>query len=287
MSFDRFIAIDWSGARLPGYRGVAVAMCEADGRLSLLSPPVGRYWRRMAVHDWLLGQLAHGRALLIGFDFAFALPFDKAFGFLPGSGRKILTPASLWQFIDDICAGQDDLYAGAVVEDPTLARLFWSRGKRPVGFDERLRATDQACRVAGLGVPQSVFKLIGAAQVGKGSFAGMRLLHRLQQQPNLSIWPFAPMGGRQSTCVEIYPSLFIMKARIRKKIRDKSILEDVLRSLDVRLDVAPGGHLDDHACDALVSAAALRYYAPVAELWRPVAMTAAAHRNEGWIFGLI
>jgi hypothetical protein len=284
--FDRFIAIDWSGARPPGYRGVAVAECGADGRLRLVPPPEGALWRRTSVLTWLSREVADGGPALIGFDFAFALPFDEDEGFLPGSGRRLSTPADLWRFVDELCAHQPDLYAGAVVEDPALAPLFWQQGKRPDGFVECHRLTETVCRQVGWGAPQSVFKLIGAAQVGKGSLAGMRLLHRLRQSSRVSIWPFVEPVLGTSVCVEIYPGLFMARADRRGKLRHEDGLRDVVR----RLEADPGGlppwPLDDHCCDALVSAAALRYYAGHDGLWQPEAMTAAARQNEGWIFGL-
>ena len=70
------------------------------------------------------------------------------------------------------------------------------------------------------------------------------------------------------------------------KIRELSILKNVVHNLQAELVVLPEERLDDHCCDALVSAAALRYYALATKYWRPAAMTAAARRHEGWIFGL-
>ena len=286
MSYGRFIAIDWSGARQPGYRGVAVAACEADGRLSLVDPPEGRRWRRTTVLEWLNGALAGDVPLMIGFDFAFALPFDEVGGFLPDSGHHIRTPPGLWAFVDDLCQEQPDLYAGSLTDDPRLTGLFWRQGRRPAGFAERHRLTETACRAAGFGQPQSVFKLIGAAQVGKGSLAGMRLLHRLQRHPNLSLWPFAPAVSGKSVCVEIYPALFMARLRRRGKVRETATLRAIVRELGAKDDGLPAGPIDDHGCDALVSAAALRYYAPQDGHWHPAAMTASARRAEGWIFGL-
>ncbi len=66
MSFRRFIAVDWSGAKKPGYTGVAVAECR-PGRAAprLVCNPRGRHWRRGDVRDWLSDQIATDGPVLI------------------------------------------------------------------------------------------------------------------------------------------------------------------------------------------------------------------------------
>ena len=86
-------------------------------------------------------------------------------------------------------------------------------------YAERLRMTEQQAAQDGLR-PTSVFRCVGASQVGTGSVAGMRVLHEISarvqgrriRQP-VSIWPFDISGVPvQSTIVEIYPRLFLNHA---------------------------------------------------------------------------
>jgi len=272
--FDRFLGIDWSGAAQAGYRGIAVAECLA-GRTAprLIKPPGGKTWTRSAVLEWLLAELASGspqQRLLVGFDFAFALP---------GDGRPL---DQLWADVDARCAGDADLLGRRYVEnDPR----FWRAGPRPATWNETPRATESACYAAGLGSPQTPFQLIGAKQVGKGALAGMRLLHALREgaSDKIGVWPFDledPATDPRSVCVEIYPRLFIRRAALgNRKLRDRDDLNHALNQLDsIGL---PSGRFDDHEADALISAAGLRKLADDARYWQ-----AGAGQAEGWIFGV-
>ncbi|GAC1623597.1 MAG: hypothetical protein NVS9B10_08700 [Nevskia sp.] len=240
-AFERYVGIDWSGAAQAG-----------------------------AVLDWLRAELQRGPRLLVGFDFAFALP---------GDGRPL---AALWAEVETHCAQAPDLLGRAYAErDPR----FWQRGPQPARWNQTPRATERACRAAGLGSPQTPFQLIGAKQVGKGALAGMRLLHRLHREAadRLAIWPFDaadPAADARSFCVEIYPRLFIRRAGLgNRKLRDRDDLNQALNRFD-SLGIADGT-FDDHEADALVSAAGLRRFADDAALWR-----AGAAQAEGWIFGV-
>lgn len=267
--FDRFIGIDWSGAAQPGYAGVAVAACAAGRAAPALVAAPGKGWTRAAVLDWLRAELAKPQRLLIGFDFAFALPAD---------GRPA---AALWADVDRTCNGDADLLGSRyAVGDPR----FWTSGPQPAGWNATPRATESACRDASLGHPQTPFQLIGAKQVGKGALAGMRLLHRLDREhgEQVAIWPFDAAAGRdrRSVVCEIYPRLFIRRAGLgNAKLRTRDDLNHALNAL-ASIGLARGS-FDDHQCDALVSAAGLRHLADDAALW-----AAGAAQPEGWIFGV-
>lgn len=269
--FDQYIGIDWSGAAQPGYAGVAVARC-APGRSApvLVSPPAGaRHWTRSAVLDWLRGELATGRRLLAGFDFAFAL-----------GGSRSRAPA-LWAEVEATCAADDDLLGSRYADgDPR----FWSRGPRPADWLGPARPAEAACIAAGLGHPQTPFQLIGAKQVGKGALAGMRLLDRLHREAAdaVAIWPFDSDAGhdRRSVVCEIYPRLFIRRAGFgNAKLRQRDDLNHVLNAF-ASIGLASGS-FDDHQGDALVTAAGLRHLADDPALW-----AAGRDEPEGWIFGV-
>lgn len=267
--FDRYVGIDWSGAAQPGYPGVAVAVCAPGRAAPVLVPPPARTWTRGAVLDWLRAEIARPQRLLVGFDFAFALP---------GDGR----PASeLWAEVEARCAGDADLLGSRfAVGDPR----FWTAGPRPADWNAQPRRTETACRDAGLGNPQTPFQLIGAKQVGKGALAGMRLLHALEREARerIAIWPFDPAAGRdpRSVACEIYPRLFIRRAGLgNAKLRSRDDLNHALNAL-ASIGLARGT-FDDHQCDALVTAAGLRHCADDAAAW-----AAGEGEAEGWIFGV-
>ena len=132
--------------------------------------------------------------------------------------------------------------------------------------------------------PSSVFDAIGAAQVAKASFAGMRLLHRLRQ--HVTVWPFQPHIPGCSAVVEIYCQAFLRQAGLSgRKIRDFSALNHALSALGSR-PVAEQAALSDDMTDALTAAAALRACAGEESFWAPPLLSDAIARTEGWTFGV-
>ena len=135
--------------------------------------------------------------------------------------------------------------------------------------------------------PYSNFNLVGAAQVGKSSLTGMRMLHRLRG--HLPVWPIDPLPETGSVAVEIYTSLAAREAgrsAARAKMRT---FEDLNRALDTLESppVAGEGPIDDHSSDALLTAAWLRMVAQDTRRWNPPALTPAIARTEGWTFGAL
>ena len=58
--------------------------------------------------------------------------------------------------------------------------------------------------------PYSNLNLVGAAQVGKSSLTGMRLLHALGRR--LPIWPIDAVPAHGSLIVEIYTTIAAMSS---------------------------------------------------------------------------
>lgn len=286
-SFERFVAIDWSGARGPRYSGIAVAECR-PGRAApiLLPPPDARGWTRRAVADWLLSEvLTDAGAMLVGFDFAFTLPFAKAGCHLP---RADATVFDLWALVDAVCADAPDFLGSPFVEHPVFADDFWTKGPKPAAYVEAQRPAEAACAAEGLGTPQSPYKLIGAKQVGRGTLAGMRVLHRLRTvgQGRFGFWPFEALRPGQTVCVEIYPRLFLKRTGFgTRKIRDTGDLSHCLETLGCDSGFLVPDAPTDHDTDALVSAAGLRLLATEPAAWSPAGLT-DANRRDGWIFGV-
>lgn len=290
--FSHYIAIDWSGAK--GARHKAIAMAVADGAGG---PPVlverERGWARAEVLAVLRDELPGDT--LIGLDLGIALPFADRGGYFPGLARSPADAPALWRMIDEICAHDDHLGASAFVDHPDFAPYFRRHGGREgalfgangqTGGRGRFRVTEEAQAQQGC-KPYSNFNLVGAAQVGKSSLTGMRMLHGLRGV--LPVWPVDPLPQAGSVVVEIYTAMAAIAAGRRasaSKIRNYGELNAALEILGSP-PVAGQGAVDDHTSDALVTAAWLRKVADDPALWSPGGLTAQIARTEGWTFGAI
>ena len=113
----------------------------------------------------------------------------------------------------------------------------------------------------------------------------MRLLHALEGR--LPVWPFDPLPPRGSVVVEIYTSLAARAAQIpagRSKMTDAAALDRALAALG-SAPHDPLARYDDHATDALLTAAWLRTAAHDNALWAPEGLEQVA-ATEGWTFGV-
>lgn len=295
-SFDRFIAIDWSGAAGEFQAGIRVAeFSNATKRLRLIRPSDRSHWSRESVLD-LITSASKGRTL-VGFDFAFSLPWNSDLRFLPACFGALAGARALWTFIDDFCNGSPFLHAGPIwlaAESPFRPFIkFWSRVNHYQGDlfgGGQLRKTEMAAKADGL-TPKSVYRLAGH-QVGAGSFAGMRLLNRIArgQSSGIAIWPFDAIETANVVIAEIYPSAFYRMADRRRPTPRQvkagahaPIAIDVLKFFDARYDENIPNSVD--AIDALISAAAMMRLAQ-----RPALLPSFddpdISGNEGWIFGV-
>jgi hypothetical protein len=283
--FRHFAGIDWSGAVGERQKGIRVALCTAGCAAPALVDP-DHVWSRAEVLAWLRDDLPPDT--LVGLDLGTSLPFFDRGGYFPEWNESPRDARSLWALVDRLCAGDPHLAASSFVDHPHAARHFRRHGGRagdlfPPGRG-RWRLAEHAQAALGLH-PVSNLNLVGAAQVGKSSLTGMRMLHRLSG--HLPIWPFDPDPGHGSLVVEIYTSLAAREAGSRagrSKLRDVAALNDALDALGSAA-IAGSGAIDDHASDALLTAAWLRVAAERAELWHPRALTADVARIEGWTFG--
>ncbi len=104
--FDRYAAIDWSGAKGMRHKGIAVALCKrGDAVPQLIRPPEGGLWSRSAVGEWLISAAAEAPTLF-GFDFSFAPPFVARNAYLPGDEAPVTGP-DFWAYVDAICDDPD------------------------------------------------------------------------------------------------------------------------------------------------------------------------------------
>ncbi|WP_375382219.1 hypothetical protein [uncultured Sphingomonas sp.] len=283
--FDRFIAIDWSGARGRWQPGIAVAECGAgDDSPTLVAPP-GRAWSRDEVFDWLTALAASGSAALIGLDLSPSLPFEDAGAFFPAWARSPRDAKALWAVVDELAAGEPHFGVSAVVDHDELRHHFRHLGRLSFTGRGRLRRCEERQRERPGLSPSSCFNLVGPAQVGKSSLTGMRVLHALAGR--IAVWPFDPVPTSRAVIVEIYTTIAALgsgRPPGRAKMRDAASLDAALRALGC----AASGHvgpITDHATDAILSAAWLRAQAGNAALWSPEGLDDVA-TTEGWTFGV-
>lgn len=281
--FQRFIAIDWSGAKA-GYRGkIQIAHCGPDGKAPALVPPPGRWWRRTDVLEWLRGLAQDGSRALIGMDFSFAPPWADRQAYLPGLAAPEQAPA-FWRFIDQAC-GDPDLGAASFIQRHRGRYFYLGAADGGKQRFMRLRVCEQAFNAAGGGKPSSIFDAIGAAQVSKASFAGMRLLAALNGL--IPAWPFAPVPKAGPLLVEIYCRAFIRAAGLRGlKIRDTAQLDRALGALGCEPAAVPEGPLSDDVSDVLIASAGLRHFSVQPQYWQPAGLSARVAATEGWTFGV-
>jgi len=246
-------------------------------------PPPGRAWSREGVLDWLRGVAASGERALIGMDFSFAPPFLDAGAYLPG----IATPdaaRAFWGCVDTTALGEADLGASELLGGAWRAHFYHGAASGAKAGFQRWRVCEAVFNAGGGGKASSVFDCVGASQVAKGSFAGMRLLHRLGRA--MPVWPFDAVPARGPVLVEIYTRALLRRAGgSGRKLRDAAGLNTALAALG-SAPWAGGAALTDHVTDALVTAAALRHAAVDPALWHPPALTPAIAAAEGWTFGV-
>jgi len=279
--FDRYVAIDWTGAR--GLRHRAIQAAEADrgdGPPRLLRP--GHRWSRTEICRLIQDIADGGERVLVGIDCSFSLPFVDRGAYFPDDADEPASPRELWTEIDRVAADEPDLAAHAYIE--RRRGHFWTGAadgaQRPFA---RLRVAEAVHRERRMGNPCSPFVLVGASQVGKATLSGMRLLSRLERMP---IWPFDPVPEGGPLLVEIYCQTFALDGGFRGKLRTREALDAALERLGSRPTADVPDRFDDHVGDALVSAAGLRRVADLPAYWTPEPMTPEVAATEGWTFGI-
>ena len=298
--FAGFVGIDWSGARGPRQPGIQLAeAAPGTAAPQSIMPQDGRHWGREPVLDWLIRRAAiateaNAGPVLVGIDFAFAHPFVDVGAFYPGLAGSPPDAAALWGFVEQRCRQDPHLYGGAMFAAPDAGDYYLSpKNHGAPHYRSRRRVTELAAR-ASARAPSPTFKAIGADNVATGSMAGMRLIHALKAAlgARLAVWPFDPVTpGRlprlAMVLVEIFPSYYFHLAGMnpaKNAAADPVFMSAALAGYDsggVGPDFAPRGSDADEA-DAIISAAALRWFAGRQGCWD--APDAAA--VEGWIFGV-
>jgi hypothetical protein len=282
-SFARFIAIDWSGARLATAQRRAIVRCVVEGprgarRVTLLEAGCAR----REVVAWLAALAGDGVPTLVGLDFpfAYALPFLDHLG----------TPdfAALRDRMA-VLAGSADAADGTAAFVARCGR-WWARWS--LGADHRTRRlVERVAATRGVESPLralpagSGYHFVGPRQVGKAAITGIAALAALKTRvPAARVWPFEDLAGASFVLAEIWPRLALAgvvksdpaaRHRYARALGQQGIQ---LRPAQARLATE-----SDHALDALAAALAMasgRWAMPGRD-----ALPRAAAR-EGWILGV-
>ena len=278
--FTRTIAIDWSGAKGRRHKGIAIAEARAGAPPRLVRP--GHVWSRLEVADWLVAEAAK-EPTLFGFDFSFAPPLIERGSYLPGEDVPD-TAREFWGYVEARC-DDEDLGAASFLEVAHRKHFYFGIADGVKADFVHFRQCDQRLNELGGRKTASAYDAIGAAQVAKASFSGMRLLHHLGAR--VAIWPMDPLRDGQSAVVEIYTRIYIRNAGLSgKKIRTTAELNQALvalGSMPVKLRTTPS----DHQTDALVTAAGMLAHLKNPLAFDPPGLTPEIAQTEGWTFGIV
>jgi hypothetical protein len=279
--FASTVAIDWSGAKGRRHKGIAIAEARGDDAPCLVRPD--HIWSRCEVLDWLQMRADKGPTLF-GFDFSFAPPFVERGAYLPGEQGVPDNARDFWAYVDAL-SDDEDLGAASFLEHVHRRHFYFGIADGIKADFVRFRQCDGRLNAQGGRKTASAYDAIGAAQVAKASFSGMRLLHRLDGK--VAIWPMDPLSENGSAVVEIYTRIYLRNAGMSgKKLRSRADLNEALVGLEsrpARLRFEP----NDHQTDALVTAAGMRAHLVNPLAFDPPSLTPELARTEGWTFGIV
>ena len=280
--FESYVAIDWSGAKGRRHKGIAIAEARHDAAPRLIRP--GHVWSRKDVLRWLVKRAAK-EPTLFGFDFSFAPPIVERGEYLLGEPGIPKTAREFWAYVESKC-DDEDLGAASFLEIAHRRHFYFGIADGVKADFMHFRQCDARLNAQGGRKTASAFDAIGAAQVAKASFSGMRLLHHLDGR--IAIFPMDPLPKHGSAVVEIYTRIYLRRAGMTgAKLRTRAALNVALEGLGskaVRLGFEP----NDHQTDALVTAAGMRAIATTeSKAFEPEGLTPKIARTEGWTFGVL
>ena len=280
MRFTRAIAIDWSGAKGSRHKGIAIAEARACQPPRLVRPT--HVWSRFEVMHWLVAEAAK-EPTLFGFDFSFAPPLIERGSYLPGEDVPS-TAREFWAYVDEM-SDDPDLGAASFLETAHRKHFYFGIADGVKADFVYFRQCDLQLNRLGGRKTASAYDAIGAAQVAKASFSGMRLLHAIDGK--VAIWPMYKLSDGASAVVEIYTRIYIRNSGLSgRKIRTNAELNVALTALGsppVRLRKTP----TDHQTDALVTAAGMLAHLAHPRAFDPPELTPEIARTEGWTFGIV
>jgi hypothetical protein len=280
--FESYVAVDWSGAKGRWHKGIAIAEARGDAAPRLIRP--SHIWSREEVFKWLLKRAAK-EPTLFGFDFSFAPPIVERGEYLLGEAEVPKTAREFWAYVD-AKSDDEDLGAASFLEIAHRKHFYFGIADGVKADFMHFRQCDARLNAQGGRKTASAYDAIGAAQVAKASFSGMRFLHRLDGK--VAIWPMDPLPEHGSAVVEIYTRIYLRRAGMTgTKLRSRRALSLALEGLGsppARLRFEP----NDHQTDALVTAAGMRALTlQEPRAFDPEGLTPKIARSEGWTFGVL
>jgi hypothetical protein len=275
VSFARFIAIDWSGARLPSAQRRALVRCVVEGRGR--APRVTALawgFDRPEIVAWLAERAEDGVRTLVGLDFpfAYAQPFldhlgAPDFAALLRYMASVAMPAEIETHIER--CGSWWAQCGAR-QDHRTRRLV-----------ERLPATWRA--ESPLRALSDGF--VGPRQVGKAVITGLAAIAALRTRaPAVRVWPFESPADASLVLAEIWPRLALAGVVKSDAAARRRYVRGLARQgIQLRPNHRRFAEASDHAIDAL--AAGLEMASGDWPLLDRDALPPEAIR-EGWILGV-
>ncbi len=245
--FDRYVAVDWSGANSPrtGRDSIWIAGAGRDGRaVDSINPPT-RAAAMTEIGRRIAAARAKGERLLVGFDFVFGYP--------RGAARAIAGTAdwrALWRYLADAVEDGDDnrsnRFEVAAEINRRIGAHFWGHPHgRSYGALAPTRAgisyqliPERRMAEARQRSVQPVWKLTGAGSVGSQSLLGIARLARLiAEAPEIAVWPFDTDFERRLEApvvlVEIYPSMFPLAGAVLPRDREQvEVVASTFAALD-------------------------------------------------------
>ena len=280
--FAAFVAIDWSGAKGSRHRGIAIA--EARGDVGATAGPSRA--RLVARGSARLVAEASGKGTdIVRVRLQLRAAADRARRISAGRSGVPKTAREFWTYVDSRC-GDADLGAASFLETAHRPHFYFGIADGVKADFVRFRQCDARLNAQGGRKTASAYDAIGAAQVAKASFSGMRFLHRLRGK--VPIWPMDVLPAHGSAVVEIYTRIYLRRAGMTGvKLRSRADLNRALKGLGsapTRLRFEP----NDHQTDALVTAAGMRRLAMTEpRAFDPLGLTPEIARTEGWTFGVL
>jgi hypothetical protein len=199
--FERYIGIDYSGAKTPtsSLKGLRVYWADRGSPPVEIKPPPGPrwYWTRRGIAEWLVERLAEDRRALVGIDHGFSFPIQ----YFEIHHLPLDWPAFLDDFQHHWPTDEDQTYVDFVREGTV------GNGAARSGDAHWRRLTEKRT-----GTAKSVFHFDVPGQVAKSTHSGLPWLRFIRQQAGdrVHFWPFdgwkVPL--RRSVIAEVYPRLW-------------------------------------------------------------------------------